>query len=191
MTGRNSPRAQRLARHLIRLACLRLSGETREDRYREWTAELHAILYDPGTRSPARRTVRALLYAADQNRGVRRLARTARDPVARPARWARKLLLAETPSGHRLAAALLMLTWVPAVWVFSPHGAASVTAAVAYVVAWAVGVFRPRTGLGGSAVQLLGAPPSGLADDADDEHGQAAEEGQDHQRHPRHDDGDD
>jgi hypothetical protein len=66
MAGQPSSRAERLARHLIRLACLRLSGETREDRYREWAAELHAILADPETSSRTRRNARALLYAADK-----------------------------------------------------------------------------------------------------------------------------
>lgn len=84
MTGHESSRAQRLAWQLIRLACMRLYGETREDRYREWTAELNAILYDPDIPSRTRRNARALLYAADQNRGARRLARTSRDPARHP-----------------------------------------------------------------------------------------------------------
>lgn len=69
MAGRDAPRpssgarlvpgVQRLARHLIRIACLRLPGQARDDRYREWTAELHAIVHDPGTPSRARRSAAA------------------------------------------------------------------------------------------------------------------------------------
>ena len=81
MTSR--PRARHLAEYLIRRACRRLPDDTRDDRYREWTAELHAILHDPSTRPQARRTLRTLLYAADHTRSTRRLARTAGHPGKR------------------------------------------------------------------------------------------------------------
>jgi hypothetical protein len=64
-------RAQRLAEYLIRRACRRLPVESRDDRYREWTAELHAILHDPGTR----RSLRAIAYAVGHTSSTRRLAR--------------------------------------------------------------------------------------------------------------------
>lgn len=70
MPGHEDSRAERLARWLIRRACSRLPGETRDGRYREWTAELHAIMHDRQVRSRARRCARGLLYAADQNRGA-------------------------------------------------------------------------------------------------------------------------
>jgi peptide/nickel transport system permease protein len=64
---------QRLAERLIRRACRHLAAETRDERYREWTAELPAILHDPGIRPAPRRAVRALLYAADHTRTARKL----------------------------------------------------------------------------------------------------------------------
>jgi hypothetical protein len=55
---------ERLAGHLIRHACRRLPDDVRGERYREWAAELPAILHDPGIRFAARRSARALRYAA-------------------------------------------------------------------------------------------------------------------------------
>jgi hypothetical protein len=146
MAGQPSSRAERLARHLIRLACLRLSGETREDRYREWAAELHAILADPETSSRTRRNARALLYAADQNRGARRLGRATRDPMPRPpfrAR-ARKLLQTETPGARILVVTVLTLISQTGDWIFMPHGILFVTTAAVGVscYVWTVARFK-------------------------------------------------
>jgi hypothetical protein len=44
------PAAQRIAELLIRVACRRLPGGVREERRREWCAELLAILDDPDVR---------------------------------------------------------------------------------------------------------------------------------------------
>src|ERR1039457_1070564 len=44
------PPAQRIAENLTRRACRYLPGETRDERCREWAAELPAILHDPGIR---------------------------------------------------------------------------------------------------------------------------------------------
>jgi hypothetical protein len=71
MTSR--PRVQRLAEYLLRRACRRLPEPARDECYREWTAELPAILQAPDTRLALHRSVRALLFAADQGRGTRRL----------------------------------------------------------------------------------------------------------------------
>jgi hypothetical protein len=57
------PLTQRLAGHLIRRACRRLPDDIRDERYREWAAELPAILHDPGIRFALRRSARALRYA--------------------------------------------------------------------------------------------------------------------------------
>jgi hypothetical protein len=76
-----SPAAQRAAEHLIRRACRRLSEDTRDERCREWTAELPAILHDPGIRSAFLRSARALRYAAGVYRSSRHLPGTARTPV--------------------------------------------------------------------------------------------------------------
>jgi len=67
--------AQRLASTLITRACRRLPDGAREDRLREWEAELGAILDDPGIRSPARRHAKAVLFAIGQRRTVRYLTR--------------------------------------------------------------------------------------------------------------------
>lgn len=63
--------ARRLAGHLIRRACRRLPEDIRDDRYREWTAELPAILHDPDIRFRLHRSARALRYAAGHTRTAR------------------------------------------------------------------------------------------------------------------------
>jgi hypothetical protein len=77
-------RTQRVAEHLIRRACRRLPGEAGAERYREWAAELPAILADPdvgsGIGSGVRRSARALGYAA----GIARCARRVGRPGGRP-----------------------------------------------------------------------------------------------------------
>lgn len=52
-----------LAERIIGRACRRLPAETRDERYREWTAEVRAILEDAGTRPAMLRSARALGYA--------------------------------------------------------------------------------------------------------------------------------
>jgi hypothetical protein len=68
MTGER--RLLRLGEYLVRLACQRLPQDIREERYREWAAELPAILHDPQVRPALRRAVRMLGYAADTVRGA-------------------------------------------------------------------------------------------------------------------------
>jgi hypothetical protein len=53
-----------LAECLIRLACRSLPADIRDDRYREWTAELPAILGDPDIRPRIRRDLAAVRFAA-------------------------------------------------------------------------------------------------------------------------------
>lgn len=69
--------AQRVAEYVIRRACRHLPGDTRDERYREWTAELPAILQDPGIRFAPLRSAHALRYAAGTARVSRRLSRAA------------------------------------------------------------------------------------------------------------------
>jgi hypothetical protein len=69
MTSR--PGIQRAAEYLIGRACRHLAADVRGDRYREWTAELPAILADPGVRR-VRRDARALRFAAGTIRTARR-----------------------------------------------------------------------------------------------------------------------
>ena len=60
----------RLGERLIGRACRRLPAGQRDERYREWTAELPAILHDPGIRLPWHRAARMLGYAAGVARGA-------------------------------------------------------------------------------------------------------------------------
>jgi hypothetical protein len=85
MTGlARTPRTQRVAEGLIRRACRRLPGEGGAERYREWAAELPAILADPdvgsGIGARMRRSARALCYAAGVSRCTRRLGRAGGQP---------------------------------------------------------------------------------------------------------------
>ncbi len=74
----------RAGEYLIGRSCRRLHSQIRQERYREWTAELPAILHDPDTRSAVRRAVRMLGYAADTVRGTALThGRARRRPLAR------------------------------------------------------------------------------------------------------------
>jgi hypothetical protein len=68
----------RLGEYLVGRACQRLPKDIREERYREWAAELPAILHDPQIRPAPRRAVRMLAYAADTLRGAIRTPARAR-----------------------------------------------------------------------------------------------------------------
>ena len=59
-----------IGEYLVGRACRRLPGKVRDERYREWTAELPAIVHDPDTRLAAHRAVRMLCYAVDTIRGT-------------------------------------------------------------------------------------------------------------------------
>jgi len=63
-------RLLRLGEYLAGRACQRLPEDIREERYREWAAELPAILHDPQIRFAPRRAARMLGYAADTFRGT-------------------------------------------------------------------------------------------------------------------------
>jgi hypothetical protein len=63
-------RLLRIGEYLIARACRHLPAEARDERYREWVAELPAILQDPGVRPAARRAVRMLRYASGTIRGT-------------------------------------------------------------------------------------------------------------------------
>jgi hypothetical protein len=74
----------RVGEYLVRGACRRLPREVRDDRRREWTAELPAILHDPEVRLAPVRAIRMLGYAADTVRGtLLSPGRTERRPAAR------------------------------------------------------------------------------------------------------------
>jgi hypothetical protein len=67
---RGERRLLRIGEYLIARACRHLPAEARDERYREWVAELPAILQDPGVRPAARRAARMLRYASGTIRGT-------------------------------------------------------------------------------------------------------------------------
>jgi hypothetical protein len=66
------PATQRAAEWLIGRACRHLPAGARDERYREWTAELPAILDDPDVHSGLLRSARALRFAVGTVRTARR-----------------------------------------------------------------------------------------------------------------------
>jgi hypothetical protein len=60
----------RLGEYLVGRASRQLPRKARDERYREWAAELPVILRDPQVRFAPRRAIRMLAYAADTCRGT-------------------------------------------------------------------------------------------------------------------------
>lgn len=75
----------RIGEYLVGRACRRLPRSLREERYREWVAELPAILHDPQIGSAPRRAVRMLGYAADTLRAAALTRVRGRHPLLRRA----------------------------------------------------------------------------------------------------------
>jgi hypothetical protein len=73
----------RIGEYLVRRACRPLPPDVREERCREWAAELPAILHDPQVRFAPWRAARMLGYAADTLRGTAMMPGTARGRIAR------------------------------------------------------------------------------------------------------------
>jgi len=69
---------QRIGERMIRGSCRRFPADVAADRYREWSAELSAILDDASLRSPFLRALRALAFCAGIARTTRQLSRPAR-----------------------------------------------------------------------------------------------------------------
>jgi hypothetical protein len=67
---RGERRLLRLGEYLVGRACQRLPQDVREERCREWAAELPVILHDPQIRFAPWRAARMLGYAADTRRGT-------------------------------------------------------------------------------------------------------------------------
>jgi DivIVA domain-containing protein len=67
---RGERRLLRIGEYLIARACRHLPTEARDERYREWVAELPAILRDPDVRPAVRRAARMLRYASGTIRGT-------------------------------------------------------------------------------------------------------------------------
>jgi hypothetical protein len=91
----------RAGEYLVRQACQRLPPDVRQERCREWAAELPAILHDPQVRPAARRAVRMLAYAVDTVRGT----------IMTPARAGRR-----TPRMTALLCLLLVAGLVAVAW---------------------------------------------------------------------------
>ncbi|MGO8957848.1 MAG: hypothetical protein ACLQFR_10820 [Streptosporangiaceae bacterium] len=66
-------RAPRIAAHIIGRAGRRLNEDVRDERHREWMAELPAIRDDPDVRSDFVRSLRTLSYASGLLRSARRM----------------------------------------------------------------------------------------------------------------------
>jgi DivIVA domain-containing protein len=82
---RGERRLLRTGEYLIARACRHLPAEARDERYREWVAELPAILADPDVRPAARRAARMLRYASGTIRGTALAPGSARRVIARTA----------------------------------------------------------------------------------------------------------
>jgi DivIVA domain-containing protein len=83
---RGEGRLLRIGEYLITRACRHLPPEARDERYREWVAELPAILRDPGVRPAPRRAARMLGYACGTIRGTALTPGSARRMLAHTAR---------------------------------------------------------------------------------------------------------
>jgi DivIVA domain-containing protein len=83
----------RTGEYLIARACRHLPAEARDERYREWVAELPAILRDPGVRPAARRAARMLRYASGTIRGTALTPGSARRVMAHTASMAAPVLI--------------------------------------------------------------------------------------------------
>jgi DivIVA domain-containing protein len=82
---RGERRLLRIGEYLIARACRHLPAEARDERYREWVAELPAILRDPGVRPAVRRAARMLRYASGTIRGTALTPGSARHVMAHTA----------------------------------------------------------------------------------------------------------
>jgi DivIVA domain-containing protein len=90
---RGERRLLRTGEYLIARACRHLPAEARDERYREWVAELPAILQDPGVRPAARRAARMLRYASGTIRGTALTPGSARRVMAHTAGAASRFIL--------------------------------------------------------------------------------------------------
>lgn len=90
---RGERRVLRIGEYLIARACRHLPAETRDERYREWVAELPAILRDPDVRPAARRAARMLGYASGTIRGTALTPGSARRVMARAAKVAAPVII--------------------------------------------------------------------------------------------------
>jgi DivIVA domain-containing protein len=105
----------RVGEYLIARACRHLPAGARDERYREWVAELPAILDDPDVRPAARRAARMLRYAAGTIRGTALAPGSGRRVMARMARMAAPFIIAFIIAG--LVAYLRGMLKTPLDWI--------------------------------------------------------------------------
>jgi hypothetical protein len=159
VTGARVERAaRRLATLLIGRACRSLPGDVRDERYREWVAELPAIVHDPDIGSALRRAARTLGYAAGTYRSARHLRRAAggasqvRASGGASVGWAsrskrRGLAMPGLPDGVRPAMAALLIYLSMAVFLLTyppsrSWGPLVLATSAAAVVLWIVAIVR-------------------------------------------------
>jgi hypothetical protein len=107
---------QRIAERLIRASGRRLPADERAEHYREWSAELPAILDDTGVRLPLLRAVRALRYAAGAFKTTRYLRRAGgAAPRPRTPGW-RDGAIPVRPAAPGLRLAIGVIVWLAAVF---------------------------------------------------------------------------
>jgi hypothetical protein len=111
----------RIGEYLVGRACRHLPRKIREDRYREWAAELPAILHDPEIRFAPRRAVRMLGYAADTLRGAALMPGPARRRPTGP--WAIWLGQAVQAPGDWANYFFMAWFFLPVLWLIRPGGA--------------------------------------------------------------------
>ena len=108
---RGERRLLRIGEYLIARACRHLPAGARDERYREWVAELPAILQDPDVRPAARRAARMLRYASGTIRGTALTPGSARRVMAHMAGMAAPVLITA------LVGYLLGWTKTPQEWI--------------------------------------------------------------------------
>jgi F-type H+-transporting ATPase subunit b len=115
----------RIGEYLVGRACRRLPQDIREERYREWAAELPAILHDSQIRLAPRRAIRMLAYAADTVRGatlvpVRARRRSPRMPKVRPMKGRRIMRVCSKVPGPEWIVAICGTVLFVAAYPFVP-----------------------------------------------------------------------
>jgi amino acid transporter len=133
MTGQK--RVQRLADWLIRRSGRRLPDDTREDRLREWTAEVTTILDDAGI-TRLRRKARAIRFSTGVQQAARRMTRPT--GTQRPRVFTVRAAAATAVTAVVLVAASLVLDYVFAPAAESAIGAAVILLAFLGILAGAV-----------------------------------------------------
>jgi hypothetical protein len=126
----------RLGECFIGLACRRLPAKTRDERYREWTAELPAILDDPDVRFTWHRATRMVRYSA----GIAW-------QFSRPSRQQTRRLMGEAWFLFSLGL-LVFDIWTmlrnPRSWELYLSTALGITTVALFTISWIVGRSRER-----------------------------------------------